>query len=187
MDSVMQYVVRAHGETSAVLQQSSNTLENMITSHASFPFSSRAQLTAEALCRSLLLLTHRCASNFRQAAGRGNHDVIRKALLCPRTGRPTHDDVLDVLCRVQYPMRVAAKGQQMRRPVEDLKPLAERLQSTTKRVLGDKLTSETMQQLGKLVAVFPSRCEHLVFATDVGTDGGVDVEQFVRWALQVST
>jgi hypothetical protein len=116
-------------------------------------------------------------SNKQQGAGK--KDVIRKrtpekrlafifsALMWPPTGLPTHDDVLDVLCRVQYPVHVAAKGQKMRRPVAELASLAERLLPEMERAMGDNLPGETLEQVEKLIAAFLSRYERLVVSTDV--------------------
>lgn len=75
----------------------------------------------------------------------------------------------------------------MRHPVADLAPLAERLQPEMRRLALGRMSGETMQSLGELVKVFPSRCEHLIIVdADVDVNYGVNVAQFVKWALQVT-
>ena len=197
MQSILQHVLQEHRENREALQLNMTNLETLITSHASFPFTSSPKITADALCRSLLLLTDRCESNFKQEVGLGDHVTI-----CTRTpsarlrfvfsaltnlpsGVPTQDDVLDVLCRVQYPAQLAYKGQLLRRPVADLVPLAERLEPLKEQTVAKNMSAVTMQQLKRLVEAFPSPYRHLVVDTDVNTSGSLRVEEFVKWALQV--
>lgn len=139
----------------------------------------------------------RCESNFKQAVGIGKHHVIRtrtpsaclqfifSSLAHPPTGTPTHNDVLDILCRVRYPTRTAAKGQLRCKPVEQLSSLVERLEPTTQRSLTETLSASTMQELGLSVEAFPSPYRRLVTEPNMQIGGGVNAEQFEEWALQV--
>jgi hypothetical protein len=122
MSSITQHILQQHKENHKALQLNMKNLETLIASHASFPFTKPPKLTADALCRALLLLTNRCESNFKQKVCLGDHTTIRtrtpsarlrfifSALTYPPSGAPTQDDVLDVLCRVQYPAKLAYKG-----------------------------------------------------------------------------
>ena len=196
ISSIAQHILQQHTKNRESLQLNRINLESLIISHASFPFI-RAKLTADALCRSLLLLTNRCESNFKQQVCLGGHKTIRtrtpsarlryifSALTNPPSGVPTQDDVLDVLCRVKYPAQLAYKGQLLRKPVTDLAPLAERLQPCKEQVVVENMSAATMQQLRELVEAFPSPYQHLVVDTEVDTSGSLRVEDFVKWALQV--
>ena len=197
MISIMQHITHQHKENRETLQLNMKNLESLIASHASFPFTRAPRLTANALCRSLLLLTNRCESNFKQQVCLGGHKTIRtrtpsgrlryifSALTNPPSGVPTQDDVLDVLCRVEYPTQLAYKGQLLRKPVTDLAPLAERLQPCKEQVVVENMSAATMQQLRELVEAFPSPYQHLVVDTEVDISGDVHIEAFVKWALQV--
>lgn len=197
MSSVMQHILHQHKENPEALQLNRINLETLIISHASFPFTKTPELTVNALCRSLLLLTDRCESNFKQMVCLGGHKTIRtrtpsarlrfifSALTNPPSGVPTQDDVLDVLCRVKYPAQLAYKGQLLRKPVTDLAPLAERLQPCKESVVVENMSAATMQQLRELVEAFPSPYQHLVVDTEVDISSDVHVEAFVKWALQV--
>lgn len=197
MSLIEQYLVEAHKQNE-VLQLNKQNLEDLVKSHASFPFSGPTSLTSDSFRRSAIILTGRCDSNFKQAVSIGGNYVIRartpsarlsfifSSLAHPPNGAPTRDDVLDVLCRVRYPTRTAAKGQLLRKPVEQLLPLAERLESPNQRSLSEKLSSSTMEQLEQLVGAFPSSDKHVVADTNVEICDGVNAEQFVKWALQVS-
>jgi hypothetical protein len=197
MSSILQHILQQHKGNLEVLQLNMTNLETLITSHASFPFTRAPKLTADALCRSLLLLTNQCESNFKQQVCLGDHTTIRtrtpsarlsfifSALTNPPSGAPTHDDVLDVLCRVQYPAKLAYKGQLLRRPVADLVPLAERLELVKEQAPVANIPAATMGQLRGLVEALPSPYQHLVVYTDVDTSGDLRVEEFVKWALQV--
>ena len=197
MESILQHILQQHRENREALQLNMTNLETLITSHASFPFTRSPKITADALCRSLLLLTDRCESSFKQQVGLGDHVTICtrtpsaclrflfSALTNPPSGVPTRDDVLDVLCRVQYPAQPAYKGQLLRRPVADLVPLAERLKPIKEQTVAKILSAETMKQLKKLVKAFPSPYQHLVVDTDVDTSGNLRAKEFVKWALQV--
>ncbi|KAJ8107270.1 hypothetical protein OPT61_g8982 [Boeremia exigua] len=197
ISSIVQYLVQAHDNKNEVLQLNKQNLENLVISHASFPFSTPTPLTSDAFCRSGILLIERCDSIFKQAISIGEHYVIRarspsarlnfifSSLTHPPTGAPTHDDMLDVLCRVRYPVRIAAKGQFMRKPVEQLLPLAHRLEPLKQLPPPGKSSSTNMQQLGQLVRAFPSPYKHLITDTDVEMGGDVNAEQFVKWALEV--
>jgi hypothetical protein len=197
MSSIMQRILHQHKENREALQLNMKNLETLIASHASFPFTKPPKLTTDALCRSLLLLTNRCESSFKQQVCLGDHTTIRtrtpsarlrfifSALTNPPSGVPTQDDVLDVLCRVKYPAKLAYKGQLLRRPVADLVPLAERLEPVKELAVAETMSAASMQQLRELVEAFPSQYQHFVVDTDVDTSGSLRVEEFAKWALQV--
>jgi hypothetical protein len=197
MSSIMHQVILTHTTKSEVIQLNASILESLIISHACFPFSSPVLLTKDAFCRAILLLTDRCESNFKQATQTAGRQTMRKrseqkrlefiysALACPPTGTPTHDDILDVISRVQYPWLVAPKGIVRRRPVTDFSTLAQRLEPSKDKTLPDPLPGSILKLLESLVAAFPPRWNKVVSGLDFEESGELSARQFVQWATKV--
>jgi hypothetical protein len=197
MDSIIHHLTSTHTTKSEVIQLYASILGNLIIAHACFPFSSPVLLTKDAFCRAILLLTDRCESNFKQATGTGGHETMRKrseqkrlefihsALARPPTGTPTHDDILDVISRVQYPRLIAPKGVIRRRPITDFSLMAERLEPAKDQTLPDPLPISVLKPLENLVVAFPPRYTEV--ASDLSFEGGgkLNAEEFVQWATKV--
>jgi hypothetical protein len=197
MTSIIHHLARIHTTKSEVIQLNASILENLIISHACFPFSSPVLFTKDAFCRAILLLTDRCESNFKQATGTAGQETIRKrseqkrlefihsALACPPTGTPTHDDILDVISRIQYPWLIAPKGIVRRRPIADFSLLAERLEPSKDQTLPDPLPISVLKPLENLVAAFPPRYTEAVTDLSFEGNGELSAEGFVQWAKKV--
>jgi hypothetical protein len=197
MDSIIHHLTSTHTTKSEVIQLYASILGNLIIAHACFPFSSPVLLTKDAFCRAILLLTDRCESNFKQATGTGGHETMRKrseqkrlefihsALARPPTGTPTHDDILDVISRVQYPRLIAPKGVVRRHPITDFSLMAERLEPAKDQILPDPLPISVLKPLENLVVAFPPR--YTEAASDLSFEGGgeLNAEEFVQWATKV--
>lgn len=137
---VQAYLVKSHPSLKSQLEAAVSTTSLLLHSHASFPFTEEAPITKDALIRSIGLLTQSSDYMFSQSADVGRQPAIRtrsktarmdflfSALARPEspTGVPTKDDVLDILCRIRYPVPSSPSFSQ-RRPIADLEPLAERL------------------------------------------------------------
>jgi hypothetical protein len=197
MTSIIQHLTRTHTTKSEVIQLNASILGNLIISHACFPFSSPVLLTEDAFCRAILLLTDRCESNFKQATRTGGQETMRKrseqrrlefihsALARPPTGTPTHDDILDIVSRVQYPRLIAPKGIVRRRPITDFSLLAERLEPAKDQALPDTLPISVLKPLENLVAAFPPRYTEAASDMSFEGDGELNAEVFVQWAIKV--
>lgn len=197
MSSIMHHLTHTHTTKSDVIQLNASILERLIISHACFPFSSPVLLTKDAFCRAILLLTDRCESNFKQATQTAGHQTMRKrseqkrlefirsSLACPPTGMPTHDDILDVISRVQYPWLVAPKGIVRRRPVTDFYTLAQRLEPLKDKILPDPLPGSIIKPLENLLAAFPPRWNKAVSNLSFEESGELSAERFVQWATKV--
>lgn len=197
MPLIIQHLTRAYTTKAEVIQSANSILKTLILSHACFPFSSPVLLTKDAFCRAILLLTRRCEINFNQVEGTSSYDVIRErskqkrltfiysALVRPPTGIPTHDDILDVVCRVRYPTGYYAKGVLRRRPISDFLPLAERLAPLEDKTLPDLLPVSFLQPLKSIVEAFLPRQDKPV--DDLGFDrrDTLSAEQFMLWATKV--
>ncbi|KAF1977971.1 hypothetical protein BU23DRAFT_277341 [Bimuria novae-zelandiae CBS 107.79] len=196
---VVQHLAKAHGEKAQVIKNAGTFLEALITSHAHFPLTDPAPLTRDTLLQAVILLTWRCDNYFRQRVAVNQNDTIRSrpesarlafiysALAHPPDGVPTHSDVVDVLCRLNYPMGRWAKprDEPVRRSAKELEPLAARLVPEEDEKVAVDLTAVELQPLADLVAAFPSRWEGPV--SDVGFDGleTVNVEKFLQWSKMV--
>lgn len=197
MPPIIHHLTRAYATKAGVIQSTVCILETLILSHACFPFPSPVLLTKDAFCRAILLLTSRCERNFNQVESTSSHDTIRErskqkrltfiysALVRPPIGVPTHDDILDVVCRVQYPRGFYAKGIIRRRPISDFLPLAERLAPSEDKTLPDSLPVLTLQPLKNLVAAFSPRRDKPVDDLGFGGREKLSAEQFVLWATKV--
>ena len=197
MTSILHHLTRTHTTKSEPIRLNASVLENLILSHACFPFTSPVLLTKDAFCRAILLLTNRCESNFKQATQTAGHQTMRKrseqqrlefiqsALAHPPTGTPTHNDVLDVISRVKYPWLVAPKGIVLRHPVTDFSPLARRLEPLKDKRLSDPLPVSILKSLESLVAAFPPRWNEAVSDLNFEGSGELNDERFVQWATKV--
>jgi hypothetical protein len=197
MTSILHHLTRTHTMKSELIRLNASVLENLILFHACFPFTSPVLLTKDAFCRTILLLTNRCESNFKQATQTAGHQTMRKrseqqrlefihsALAHPPTGIPTHDDVLDVISRVKYPWLVAPKGIVLRHPVTHFSPLARRLEPLKDKRLSDPLPVSILKSLESLVAAFPPRWNEAVSDLSFEGSGELNAERFVQWATKV--
>lgn len=199
VSSVVQYLKEAHGPKAQVIGSASSLLESLILAHAHFPFSEPVHLTRDSLLRAVILLTWLCDKYFRQSVSIDRDDLIRtrsetsrlqfifSALACPSTGLPTGSDLVDVLCRLNYPMarRKKPENEPIRRPASELQPLGERLQLTRKATVIQPVATTELRPLADVVALFPLRWEEPV--KDVGLQAGdsVEKEEFVKWAKRV--
>lgn len=100
-------------------------------------------------------------------------------------GMPTHDDVLDTVCRVRYPWRYYSKpnDEPVRHPVTEFLPLAKRLEPLQDAKL--PVSISTPHPLRDLVAAFPPRRGRVPTDLSFENGGTVDAEQFVLWAKKV--
>lgn len=105
--------------------------------------------------------------------------------MLPAPGVPSHEDILDTVCRVRYPWRycLKPKDEPIRRPVTVFLPLAERLEPLQDAKLPDSIP--TPHPLRDLVAAFPPRWGES--PADLSFENGdmIDAEQFVLWAKKV--
>jgi hypothetical protein len=100
-------------------------------------------------------------------------------------GAPTHDDVVDTVCRVRYPWRyyLKPKDEPIRRPITDFLPLAELLEPLHDAKLPGFIS--TPHPLRDLVAAFPPRQGEQTADWSYENKDTVDTEQFVLWAKRV--
>ncbi|KAL1600421.1 hypothetical protein SLS60_006806 [Paraconiothyrium brasiliense] len=201
LQSIILYLSKAHASKINVIQPAASLIETFVIAHAHFPFSAPVKLTEESFCRAILLLTDRCREPFQQAEGGASggvsHEYIRKrpderrltflhsALLRLNTGIPTQDDVLDVVCRVDYPAAIHGKDRIQRRPVSCFVPLAERLEPIRDVSTEDAAPVSQLKPLQDLVAAFPPRWTEPPADADYGIPEGLNAEQFVQWASRV--
>ncbi|KAJ4304631.1 hypothetical protein N0V90_000157 [Kalmusia sp. IMI 367209] len=198
--STINLLKQLHGPKSSAIEAAAPLLEALLTSHAYFPFADPLPLTPTTLLQAILLLTWRCKNYFKQSVSINGDDTIRSrpthrrllfiysALSHPPTGCPTHHDVVDVLCRIEYPMGRYAKPQNepVRKRVTELEPLAERLMPEGKKEQKpDPVAVKTLEPLVELVRVFPSRWEEPVKDVEFGVQQVVSGEAFVRWAVRI--
>ena len=196
--SIINHLVSVHS-TKGLANLDNHVLELLVTSHAAIRFSSEAPLTRDAFCRALLLLTHRGESNHKQQMGIGVDLIIRKnaperhlgfiysALASPPTGAVVHDDVVDTLLRVAYPMHVLAKPKevQRRRRVKDLSMVAEGLKSSGGKTASKVVSGSVVRPLERLALAFPSQWDGTESRVSSEDQHEVSPEEFVKWALEV--
>jgi hypothetical protein len=199
MRSITDYLVQNQDQDDKhqALLSAVPALESLLVSHAHFPFTSPVMLTRDALLRAVLLLTHHVDFPFKQACWVGQEHEIRthaneerlrfiySALICPPTGAPTHDDVLDVVSRVKYPWQTWGKGIIRRRLLADFEPLARRLEAVGNVHVPESLLVESLEPLRALVKAFPPRWGDPVVVVGFGGEDALTGEQFVEWATKV--
>lgn len=176
-------------------------IERLIVAYASFPFTTPAVLTKDALCRAILLLTDRGWSCFRQGKQTGSNVQIRSrplsrqlsflysALVCPPTGVPTQENVLDVVCRLRYPCDIQEgtilKGLNylQRHPYTEFVPLAERLEPSQDPPRNlEPLPISQLQLLQTFVAAFTPPWLPKAVPPRFEDSECMNEEQFVQWA-----
>ncbi|OAG12051.1 uncharacterized protein CC84DRAFT_1159436 [Paraphaeosphaeria sporulosa] len=208
MSSIICHLEQMHKPKSSVIRSAASLIEALITAHAHFPFSAPVKLTEESFCRSILLLTNRAQDLFEQSEsgtiggiesdyickrpGERRLMFIHSALLIepagkstPDAGITTQDDVLDVLCRVEYPAIVRGKDRVQRRPVSEFVPLAERLEPATECKREHEVPKSQVALLRDLITIIQPRwTKHPVELGYVEHDS-LTSEEFVLWATKV--
>ncbi|KAF2449655.1 hypothetical protein P171DRAFT_197283 [Karstenula rhodostoma CBS 690.94] len=208
MSSIICHLEQVHTSKIGAIQSAASLIKALITAHAHFPFSAPVELTEKSFCRAILLLTNRSQELFKQAEGGTiggvESDYIRKrpdekrltfihsALLIEPagvstsdSGIPTQDDVLDVLCRVQYPAAVRGKHRVQRRPVSEFLPLAERLEPSPEGKREYEVPGSQLALLRDLIAAFPPRWTESPVELEHAEQDSLTAEQFVLWATKV--
>jgi hypothetical protein len=112
---------------------------------------------------------------------------LYSALARPPTGYPTDDDILEVLCRVEYPWYIDFKEEIRLRNIKDFIPIAERLNPSPWKnpsVLGP-LPVELLEPLRDIAEAFSPRYEERT--EDLGFEGAeaLTMEEFVKWSEKV--
>lgn len=197
---------RLHPSKANVPISMSSILDILIMAYASFPFSTPVILTKDAFCRAVLLLTKRSWSCFeqgwKQSSQQGVKTIIRSrsvekqlsflysTLAHPPVGAPTHDDVLDVLCRVPYPCRIRtgrlhASKTTKRPPDTKFIPLAERLEPKKDAQSLALLPFSQVQLLQTFVAAFTPPYIKRVVYSGFADSNSIDKNQFIEWAKEV--
>lgn len=203
---IIESLSRLHPSKANIIHSMSPILDILIMAYASFPFSTPVILTKDAFCRAVLLLTERSWPCFKQAWKRstqqGVKTIIRSrsvekqlsflysTLVRPPIGAPTHDDVLDVLCRVRYPCNIRTgrlhDSKTTKRPPDTkFMPLAERLEPTKDAQPLALLPFSQIQLLQNFVAAFtPPYIKRVAYSGFADSDS-IDKDQFIEWAKEV--
>ncbi|KAJ4305082.1 hypothetical protein N0V90_000612 [Kalmusia sp. IMI 367209] len=168
--SILDHLKQAHAAKAPVVEAAGPILETLITSHAHFPFADPVLLTRNTLLQAIILLTRRCRQYLLQEVSLGDDLVIRvrserqrlrfmySALAHPPAGLPTRHDIVDVVCRVKYPMDFDHSPKvEPRKYVRELEPLAERLKPDGDVEVQGRIPVADLQPLVELVAAFPLR------------------------------
>jgi hypothetical protein len=194
--SIPSYLANVFPEKAHIIERNASILESLIISHACFPFSDTVPLTRDALCRAVVLLTHKCKSTLgRRAKTPLSERRLRFifSAISQRTlaGTTSYDDVLDVIYRLPYPAHANRfKGYATPKPRERLAPVADRLEPGKPRsVILEPLPIAVLKPLEELVQAFKSeRNPPLADFNPTPLDvSEVSVEQFVEWAEKVCT
>ncbi|KAL5380527.1 hypothetical protein PMIN06_007860 [Paraphaeosphaeria minitans] len=200
IENVQAHLVKSHPSLANEVEVASPTISLLLHSHACFPFAKEVPLTKDALVRSIGLITKDSDYMFSQEASFGQEPTIRArskaarmefifSVLAhpdPRTGVPTKEDVLDVLCRIRYPHPKSFTAQQ-RRTIKELEPLAERLLSPSAGLPSRDSLRISISALRPLADVCNSmrddKCEAEKFLAGKET---LDWIEFKKWAKAVS-
>ncbi|KAF1957959.1 hypothetical protein CC80DRAFT_503497 [Byssothecium circinans] len=143
-----------------------------------------------------------CQEIFNQTQRTGSEDTVRRrpdrqrlifiysVLAHPPTWKPSHDDVVDVVCRISYRYYFLQKPRGMLgcRPVTDFLPLAEGLEPFENAEEQRLLPVEGLAALKELVRVIaPPRRWNVPSVVDIGLGeaGELDGEGFVVWARKI--
>jgi hypothetical protein len=195
--SVVEYIKHVYPQKADFIDRSGGILEALINAHACFPFSTTVPLTRDALCRVVVMLTHR----YKYSTGTSSTGSMRattpeqrlrfmfSAIVHPSTGMATYDEMLDVILRLPYPTRVNRfKGYPFLRPQAQLIPVAERLEpGKPKKLSLGKLPISVLKPLEELTQAFKhsERPPHDVYETKFPDVTEVSAHQFVKWAKRV--
>ena len=199
-DSIISELLKAHPSNADIIRSLAPTLEQLLVAYASFPFSTPAVLTKDAVCRAILLLTGRGWRCWRHGKGEGIRPrsdekqllFLYSALVCPPVGAPTQGDVLDVISRVHYPCDVNRStilsnlNYLLRHPATDFIPMAERLQPVQNAQPLDPLPVLQTQLLQTFAVAFTSPWLEKPAPHGFGDVESINEEQFITWAEEVS-
>jgi hypothetical protein len=107
---------------------------------------------------------------------------INPALARSPTGCPTNDDILDVVCRVQYPWYICSKNLDRLRPITDFLPLAERLEPSSLKDLASlgPLPVSLLEPLRDIAKAFPPRHNEPVADLGFGGANALPIKEFLH-------
>jgi hypothetical protein len=177
-----------------IIQRNASILESLIVPHACFPFSDTVPLTRDALCRAVILLTHKCKSTLGRKAKSPLSDRRLRFIFSAISqhtpaGVLSYDDMLDAVHRLPYPARAnRVKGYVILKSRECLAPVADRLEpGKPKSVTLEPLPIAVLKPLEELVQAFKSERNPPLadFNPKLPDVSEVSVEQFVEWAEKV--
>jgi hypothetical protein len=177
-----------------IIQRNASILESLIIPHACFPFSDTVPLTRDALCRTVILLTHKCKSTLGRRAKtplseRRLRFIFSAISQHTPAGITSYDDMLDIVHWLPYPAHANRfKGYATPKPRERLAPVADRLEPGKPRSVTLKPLSITvLKPLEELVQAFKSERNPPLadFNPKLPDVSEVSVEQFVEWAEKV--
>jgi hypothetical protein len=192
--SIPSHLANVFPKKAHTIQRNASILESLIIPHACFPFSDTVPLTRDALCRAVILLTHKCKSTL---GGSTQTPLSEKRLrfifsaISQHTpaGTISYDDMLDVVYRLPYPAHAnRLKGYATPKPRERLASVADRLEpGKPKLTTLEPLPIVVLKPLEELVQAFKSERNPPLadFNPKLPDVGEVSVEQFVEWAEKV--
>lgn len=201
LSDILNILTGFHPIYAPLISVSAPQLSSLIRYHARFPFSSPVKLTGDALLRSTMLLTdsgHQFFKDEEKLRGEDDDIILIRARSAKdrmasifealaethtKASPDTHEAILDVLSRLQFPAPIPP-SMIYARPRKDFQKMAERLEPQNGREYKkgpDFITGQEITPFIELIASLSFGQIQDELTQQIASTSKVDIEQFIKW------